>query len=262
MTDYAKIGTVVLLARHAPRPGASPLVHRPHLHGARPGHPSVGWTTPTIIYDKMREIDAGARELNALMVANVRKPVLLAAWGAWFARWTVFFAKYQGVWAKIGVLLYTDDLARQTEDYRMGYASFRATYERERDDKGAPLPAPAAPIPEVLPDPSAPPPPDAPKKPWFNFGIEIPWWVWLVGGAGMTVGGYFLVKRILWTRRELAAKGKVAQELLPAYLSGALPVAGPAVARIHQAHAASDPDSRAMVPSDIFTAQDPGTPDI
>jgi hypothetical protein len=210
----------------------------------------------------MREIDSGARELNALVNANVRKPVLLIAWKTWFARWSAFFAKYQSEWAmsRFWVPFDSDSFALQVEDYRQQYASFRATYEAERDEKGAPLPQPAAPLPAAMPPPNAPPSPDAPKKPWFSLGLEIPWWFWLVGGAGLTVGGYFLVKRILWTKRELAAKGRVAQELLPAYLSSTLPVAGPAITKIHQAHASSDPNHGMLAPSGLFTTDTSSDP--
>jgi hypothetical protein len=254
MTDYAKLGTVVLLQRHtrSSQPSAPPLRVRSNVH-------TTGWTTPTVIYDKMRAIESGARELNALMFANVRKPLLLAAWGAWFARWSAFFAKYQSEWASArwGVLFYTDDLSRQTEGYRSEFASFVATYAEERDAKGEPLPPPSTPVPAVLPDPAdRKPPPDEGDKEgidwWSKLGIKVPWWVWVLGGVAAVGTGYYVYRVIQAGRRTVAdtgAKKRALEGLLPKML-------GPDLGHAAQAHA-QDPGGKALAPSDLFVGPAP-----
>jgi hypothetical protein len=233
MTDYAKLGTQTLLRRANAKMFGGAV--------ARPGHPVVGWTAPTVIYDKMRHIDAGAKELNALILANARDPILRAAWNAWYAQWLEFFAKYQGEFAKIGALFYTDDLAVQTEDYRKTYESFRATYSIKRDATGAPLPQPSTAIPGVL-SPGA-----TKREDGSSGGLEIPWWIWALGGVGVTVGGYLLYKKAL----ELRAKRKALDAALPTLLQGyGIPK------EISQAAVATDPSRRptstALAPSEIF----------
>jgi hypothetical protein len=237
MTDYAKLGTVVLLQRHAP-----PLSRR----SAYPQAARTGWTSPTTIYDKMRGIDPAARELNALVVANVQKPLLRSAWAAWYQNWQAFFAKYQDYWAKVGVFFYSDDLARQTEAYRTEFASFRATYAAERDEKGLPLLQPSAPIPPVLaPEPT---PEEKAKKPWFSLGIEIPWWIWAIGGAGVVVGGYYAYK-VVQAGRQTVADTKAKQRAL----EGTLPkLLGPDLGQAAMARAPSQDPSRDLAPSDLF----------
>jgi len=233
MTDYAKLGTQTLLRR------ANAGMYGGAM--ARPGRPVVGWTAPTIIYDKMRHIDAGAKELNALMLANVKEPVVRAAWSAWYTQWLTFFAKYQGEFAKIGALFYTDDLARQTEDYRRTYESFRATYALQRDATGSPLPQPSTAVPSVLN------PGETKKEDGSTPGLQIPWWVWTIGGIGLTVGGYLLYKKAL----ELRAKRRALDAALPTLLQGyGIPK------EISQAAVATDPSRRppssSLAPSEIF----------
>jgi hypothetical protein len=198
MTDYGRLGTQVMMRRSAPRAYAQ----------ARPGHPVVGWTPPTVIYDKMRHVDMAAKEMNALILANVRSTSLRSAWVAWYDNWENFFEKYQGTFAKLGAVFYTDDLARQAEDYRRTFESFRATYAAERDDKGQPLPPPIAPIPAVLQ-------PGDTKKEEEKKGWSLPWWVWVMGGAGVVVGGYFIVKSVRNAVAEAKAKRLALEGNLP-----------------------------------------------
>jgi len=242
MTDYAKLGTHTLLRRaHIKNrtPGASQAI-------ARPGSPVIGWTAPTIIYDKMRHIDAGAKELNALMLANVRDPTLLAAWRAWYTQWLAFFDKYQGMFAKLGAVFYTDELATQTEGYRSTYESFRASYALQRDPNGLPLPQAQAPIPAVLT------PGETKKEDGSSSGITIPWWIWALGGVGLTVGGYFLYKNLTRTAHELRAKRRALDSTLPTLLQGyGVPK------EITQAGVATDPSrprpaATVLAPSEIY----------
>jgi hypothetical protein len=247
MTDYSKLGTHTLLHRANARHGRS-QGHRPGTAQAvaRPGRPVVGWTSPEIIYDKMRSIDSGAKELDVLMRTNVREPVVLAAWKAWYAQWLAFFARHQSKYAQFGTLLFmnTDELAGQTEEYRRTYESFRATYALQRDASGNPLPQPSTPIPVVL-TPGA-----TKKEDGSSGGIQIPWWFWVVGGVGVTVGGYFLYKNITRTAHELRAKKRALDTAMPTLLQGyGVP------REISQAAVASDPSHRPstmIVPSEIF----------
>ncbi len=268
MTDYAKLGTIALLhqdarrraypamtAEQARRRGVSypPAVSHPQPH-------TTGWTAPTVIYAKMREIDPGARELNALFQANVRTKILLDAWNAWFPEWQAFFEKYQSAWAfsRWAVPFYSDDLAAQTEGKRQTYEKFRANYANERDAQGNPLPPPSSPIPAVLPN--------SKDREDQESGITLPWWFWVLGGVALVGGGYYAYRVVKAGRQTLAdtgAKQRALEGLLPRYL-------GPDLGKAAQARApassdpnppidvAGDPLRRGLAPlapSDLFVEE-------
>lgn len=231
MTDYGRLGTQVMMRRSVPRAYAQ----------ARPGHPVVGWTPPTVIYDKMRHVDMAAKEMNALIAANVRNATLRSAWIAWYGNWQKFFDKYQGTFAKLGAVFYTDDLARQAEEYRRTFESFRATYAAERDEKGQPLPQPVAPIPSVLQPGDTKKEGEDEKKGW-----SIPWWVWVLGGAGVVVGGYFVVKSVRNAMAEARAKKLALEGNLPKLMEHyGIP---PEIAQASTAHAAPQGDPSKPAP--------------
>lgn len=255
MTDYAKLGTHTLLQRAARKEGKHARDLHAYTQGARPGHPVVGWTPPTVIYDKMRHIDVGAKELNQLILVNVTSDSLRTAWQAWYARWNAFFDKYQGTFAKLGAIFYTDDLAVQTEDYRRVYESFRLTYTAQRRAGNEPLPPPSSPVPGPLA------PGDTKKEgQQKEEGWSLPWWIWAVGGVGVTVGGYFAYKAIRNMVAEAKAKRRAIEGVLPDMLSGyGVPPRLTAAGLTHAPETANDP-SRQLAPSGLLMDVAPPPP--
>lgn len=182
--------------------------------------PVVGFTAPTIIYDKMRNIDASANELDVKIHTYVGDPTFVRAWEAWVARWTPFFQKYQSDWSKLGAAFYSDELNRQTEEFRSQLLGFLDQYKLQRQPNGQPVPQPATPAPVPANDPPAPP---------STFGL--PWWVWFLGGVAAVGGAYWLYKRYETAQ---AQKRVLEQEVLPGLI-------GPGLARAAAAHDPAPP---------------------
>lgn len=177
---------------------------------------SIGWTAPTVIYTKMREIQASAAALNTDIQTNITRAAFKTSWAAWFKEWQAFYEKYQSEWAKLGAVTYTDDLNRQTEGYRDSMNGWFDAYRREKDEKGNPLPppsgqAPMRPPPEVL---------DPPKS--AAEGFTVPWWGWALGGMAVCGLGYVLYRSYVQTKGDLDRKknyleSNVVPSLLPGY---------------------------------------------
>jgi hypothetical protein len=172
----------------------------------------VGWVNPTISYEQMRQIDASARELNALVTANVIRPVFKASWSEWYGRWRAFFDKYQSDYAKLGALFSTDALYAQVQGFSADLVTYQDGYAKERDADGKPLPASVTPAPKPV-DPNAPPPPTS----------GMPWWGWLLIGGGTLTVGYLAYLAYKGAKREgdiLAARGRALEGGLSKMLPG------------------------------------------
>jgi hypothetical protein len=175
---------------------------------------NVGWTAPTTIYEKQRQIQASAASLDADIAANVKRQTFKGAWNQWYANWKAFFAKYQdSSWNKLGAVTYTDALDAQTEGYRNQLLAWYDAYGAERDgDK--PLPPPSAPAPAAPP----PKPGSEPSEPWNPFpkapeiGLSVPWYVW--AGLGVVAAGslYYLYTRYVAAKGDAAMVRSYAQE--------------------------------------------------
>lgn len=161
----------------------------------------VGFTNPSVTYEKMRHTDTSARIMNDDVRNYVLREAFKTAWSAWYARWRAFFDKTMD--EKFSNVFKTDEIAAQAEAYRQDLARFQATYKQERDANGQPLPS-------NTPDVPITPPPD--KEDEKSTGIPL--WALLVGlgvvGAG--VGVYYVMKK----QYQLAEK---ALPLLPSILA-------------------------------------------
>lgn len=195
-----------------------------------PGQPVVGWTTPAIIYGRMDEINVSAQSLDVDVVMNVKRPSFVAAWKAWLDKvWTPFYKKYKGLSAVLGAVLYTDELAAQTEQHALTLKRWYDGYGAEKDEKGELLKRP------VGPPPAPTPPPEEKKKEdesWFEsikrrLGIPvIPWWLYLIGGTVVAGGGYLVYRAVRNAVRETqesakplyAVKQKLTSETVPRML--------------------------------------------
>lgn len=185
-----------------------------------PPNVNVGFTAPTIIYDKMRTIDASATDLDVKVHTYVADPAFVRAWEAWLARWIPFYQKYQSDWSRLGAAFYSDDLNRQTEEFRSQLLSFIDQYRLQKQANGQPVPQPSAPPPLPANDPS-------PAQSTFG----LPWWVWFLGGVAAVGGAYWLYKRYETAQ---AQKKVLEQEVLPGLI-------GPGLARAASAHDPSPP---------------------
>jgi hypothetical protein len=162
-----------------------------------PSYAAIGFTVPAAIYDQMRELQANAVALDACVDHYVADPITKASWKAWYASWFDLYSKYAGpnasTTAKLGVLLQTDELAKRVESYHQQLTSWFQDYATMKQANGQPVPASCpGPAPNLgLPAPSP-----------FEHGaagLELPWWVWTLVGAGVVGGGYYAYRR--WAAR-------------------------------------------------------------
>lgn len=195
MTDYSLIGFDAI-AEQSPYvedeyEGSGTLGPAP-AQGSRTGH-STGWTAPTLIWERMKEIDIAATSLDIQIKARVKRKTFLDQWEAWFKHWKGLMDKYDSWSAKLAAATYSDDLAAQIEGDRKIFLEFEDGYRREGllEPGGKENPG----IPGLPKEPQPPPPPlDSLAK--FKNMLQVPWWVFALGGV-VLVGGIWLVKRRL-----------------------------------------------------------------
>lgn len=173
---------------------------------------TTGWTAPTLIYEKMRQVNASASSLNSDIGGNVRRETFKASWASWFTNWKAFFDKYQGTFARFGAITYTDELFQQVLSYEAQLVTWYDAYSREKDgDKPVPPPSgtppvPNAPIPPAKGELPEPPPGD---------GLVIPWWAWVIG-AGMLAGAGYMTYR--YVKRAQAIRSILDEKVVPGVL--------------------------------------------
>lgn len=162
--------------------GLETLVDQEH------GAPSTGWTAPTLIWERMREISVAAAALDQQIKAKIKRPAFLSHWDDWYKHWRDLVARYDSWTAKLAAATYSDELAAEVEVQRKALQEWHQAYLNE-DRANVPLPGlPAEPIP--------PPPP-----PGHN-GLHLPWWVWVLGGSAIIGGAFFIHKRYIATRQD------------------------------------------------------------
>jgi hypothetical protein len=175
-----------------------------------PAGPRIGFTAPTIIYDKMRDVDGSAKELDQLGHTYVDRnqqsgAMWLGAFESWMARWQPFFQKYQSDWNKLGAAFYSDDLDRQVEAFRSELLGLRSQYQTLRQANNQPVPQPSTPAPLPGTEPSGPGPGS-----W-----SLPWWVWIAVGLGAAGGAWWLYRRYEEAQR---TKRTLYREVLPSLI--------------------------------------------
>ncbi len=209
----------------------------PNYQGARPPEQpaTTGWTAPTLIYEKMRQVNASAASLNSDIGGNVRRELFKGSWATWFSTWRSFFEKYQGTAARLGALTYTDELFQQVLSYESQLASWYDAYSREKDgDKPVPPPSGMPPQPNLPIPPSkelpTPPPAD---------GLVIPWWAWVIG-AGMIGGAAYMTYR--YVKKAQAVRQMLDEKVVPQVLQVYGGPAGPQLASGYGQFAAATRD--------------------
>ncbi len=215
MFDYAKVGAAVMSQNayaKVERPFPNYQGHRP---APAPHHQpaTTGWTAPTLIYDKMRQVNMSAMALNGDIGANVRRELFKGSWASWFANWRAFFEKYQGTMARLGALTYTDELFQQVLSFESQLVSWYDAYGREKDgDRPVPPPSGAPPVPNAPIPPARDRLPEAPP----GDGLVIPWWAWLIG-AGVIGGAGYMTYR--YVKRAQAIRTMLDEKVVPQVLS-------------------------------------------
>lgn len=139
----------------------------------------VGFTAPTVIWQEMRRIDAGADALDRNMI-YVSSDNVKTGWKVWLATWKKFFAEktegMTGFFAPLGATLYSDDLAKQVDGYAQDLDRWYATYNAQKTPQGdepPPVPGAGAPTPGLYTPPG--------EEPKTGLLGSIPWWVWVLG---------------------------------------------------------------------------------
>lgn len=182
-------------------------VHPSHQQPA-----STGWTAPTLIYDKMRQVNVSALALNSDVTGHVQRETFKMAWSSWFAAWTEFFKKQQTLATRLAALTFTDELFQQVLSYEAQLVTWYDAYSREKGVDGAQVPAPSGgpPRPNV-PIPAAKELPKAPP----DDGLVIPWWAWVIG-AGMIAGAGYMTYR--YVKRAQAIRSILDEKVVPGVL--------------------------------------------
>lgn len=200
--NYADYGTQVMLRRAYAQAAQQPI---------------IGFTAPTILYDRMRALDPAVQELQTLVQTYVTRQAFKDSWSQYYGQWVAFYQKYLGSDAnKLGAPV-TDNakFEAQIEDFRVRYQTYRDGYSKEVDANGQPLkaPAPISPLPP-------PPPPDTQPDDQKKSSWTLPWWAWMLGGVAVVGGGYWLYKRAIEVRDARRAIDKALPNTLGALVPG------------------------------------------
>ncbi len=228
--DYVKVGGAV-------------MSQNAYAKAAHRQPATTGWTSPTLIYEKMRQVNVSASALNSDVNGNVTRQAFKAAWSSWFANWSEFFKKYQGTAARFAALSFTDELFQQVLSYESQLVTWYDAYGREKDGQNPVPPASGSP-----PQPNVPIPPSKTSLPEApsGEGLVIPWWAWVIG-AGMVGGAAYMTYR--YVKRAQAIRQILDEKVVPQVLQvyGG-PAGGQLAAGYGQfAAAARDPNGGAYV---------------
>lgn len=173
---------------------------------------SIGFTPPTVTYDKMRQIQAGAAALDSDIATYVTRAAFKSAWTDWYTRWRQLYDKYQpdDPWgasaAKLAAAAYSDELAIEVEGWRKQldgwYDAFRVEAPNVR-----PSGQPSPPLPGPKDDPSG------------GGRSGISWWtVGLTAGVIVIVGG--LIYALYRAKKDVEKRHDAVVGLLPQLLPG------------------------------------------
>lgn len=160
----------------------------------------IGFTAPTVIYDKMRAIESLRQDLGTKITNYSPDPAFVRAWQAFEQEWTPFYHRYQSDAAKLGAILYTDDLNRQVDSFQRRIDDFYRQYQSQHQANGQPVPRPAA------------PPLPFPVEPGPSARTGLPWWFWTLFGVGIVGAGYAAYRYYVGAQ---AAKHAIRSTVLP-----------------------------------------------
>lgn len=153
----------------------------------------IGFTAPTVTYDKIRTLQTKVIPLDADVRKNVPTTApFYAAWSLWFDDFERFYTLYGPVDAPghaQGVFI-SDELAAKTSAYWRDYQQLYDTYSAQKTAQGKPVPPPS------IPKGSEPTVPPDNKGGGGGGGWSLPWWFWVGGtlvlGTALYVGYRYL----------------------------------------------------------------------
>lgn len=175
------------------------------VRSARSNRDIIG-TAPTLLYDRMRSIDATAKshDLQVDKYVATTSPYV-PGWKAWYAGWNQFFADKLTTSAKLANVFYLDALEAEIEQKRRELDGWIEQYKSQVTPSGEPVPPPVGPAPGK----AEPPAPPKEPAPWWM--PQIPWYAW-VAGAGVAGGlGY------LWWRAVHTEGQRMRETMLSLY---------------------------------------------
>lgn len=228
--NYAKVGLGIHARSHAKASGYGQPARAGSAVRREYQSVTVGWTTPSLIYDKMRQIQASAASLDADVAANVERQAFKDSWKGWYDAWKAFYERTMSGWAKATAWMSSDELNGQVESYRAQLVSWFEAYSREKKgDQPVPPPNGQPPTPVKPPQPGSEP----------DDGFTVPWWGWMLGGVAVVGLGYWAYRSATAMKREVEAKDRAIREhVLPAVLGSQM---GPVGVQFAHAAAARDP---------------------
>lgn len=157
---------------------------------------TVGFTSPTFTYTKMRAMQAHAEQLDTLIEAYVPNNDFRSSWKDWYDHaWRPFFDKYanpstSSSWAKLGAGFDSDTLAAQAESFRRQLEQYDRDYRGQRTIQNQPVPTPVGIVPPHV-EPGV-------TDRQFTTSF-VPWWGWALGAVGVAGLGAYAYHR--FTRR-------------------------------------------------------------
>lgn len=191
-------------------PGSSPRV----------GGATVGFTTPSVIYDRMRQIDDAVHSLDRDVQRNVAKigatENFRLAWAAYVTRWNGFFERTMSFREKLlGTPFRSDEIRDQANQFALELDRFVETYKLQPAADGGSVPAPSGPrAPDIL-DPDHPKPRDD-----RSFWEKIPWWGYALGVAFAGAVGYSFYRAASHAKRREEDLFKMLPQMLPSFGGG------------------------------------------
>ena len=190
-----------LFARSPLAPSASPT--------SAEIEPVTGYVPPAATYDKMRQMQgASAAPMNRDVEDYVASAPYRAAWGAWYRTWLEFFDKYAGPdsssLAKLGAAIYSEEVAKRAESFRLQLMAFYETYPKQKAALGGLVPA-AHGVPPLLGGL-----PESSKSGISSFAL--PWWVYGIGILGL---GAFAYSAYVQVRGIQAKRRAIETDVLP-----------------------------------------------
>lgn len=156
----------------------------------------IGFTAPELIWERMKQIDVSADNLDAAIKTNIQDPSFVTGWSSWLKSWKAMVAKYDGYLARVTALTYSDDLAAQVESERQALLRWERSYKLEGLKQNQTLPN----VPGGMPSDPSPPPPKKPSG-WMP-SLEVPWWAWALGIGAIAGLGALVYHRIKVTRAD------------------------------------------------------------
>lgn len=237
MKNFVRTGTAIL--------------ERQAYAKAQANRSSTGWTSPTVLYDRMNALDPAIQELQTLVQTYIVRTTFKDSWNDFYAQWNKFYNESKETVRRLTgpQILENKNYEATIETFRLRYEGYKAGYVAEKSMQNGPLPTPITPTPPP-PPPSDDKPPSPNKK--DDGGIKIPWWVWMLGGVAVVGGVYWIYKKSLVVRDAR----RTIDRALPGTLGALMPAGGREFGTFVAKHSPANDPSTALTLVPIGIAGD------